>query len=888
MNRQPPSLGRALLRLARLGDRRDQYDADLRELFDARAVQHGDRHARRRYVGDVASVLIRSWSPVRTSPRSLPLNFMRSVVQDLRFGFRLARRQTGVMLLSVAGMALAIGIDTAFYSLVHANFQPLGVAHPERAVTVSQRLARTAHGGFVVQVDWTYADYLQLRDHVRQMTLEAYETVNDRLSDPTHAVDVPVMVSYVSGGFFSTFGGTSELGRPIAPFDDTLASPPVAVLSDGVWRADFGGDRSILGRTVMVAGSPVTIVGVAAPQFTGLRPGFQAPAVWIALGAASRIDAWLAPYGPSSREYVGVVGELAPGVDRSVAEAEASVVAAALPPAPGGHARASEPANVEPASKPLSVAEALQAAILLGMFASVLVIACANIANVLLASAARRQNEIASRLALGATRARIVRQLLTESLAIGLVAGGCGFQIAVWAVPLLTRLMMVPAGVDVVPDWGVFWFAVASSVLAGVGSGLAAARHGARGDVVSALKGVARGAFDRRPQRARSLLLALEAAVCAALLIVGSLFGRALLRELRSDYGFDDAHFATVSLYVPKDHEGTRLPAFYAGARERLRSLPSVRDVSLVLTPPFARMYLPATLQHEGRRVDVLENRTSANYFREMALAPLRGRTFTDEEERARAPVALVSARVAQTLWGSADPMGAWLEPAGRSLSADVDLSKVQVIGVVRDVVVRPSDPGLGAIYLPIQPDDLKGSAVLWVHTRDDPSAGVRAMRDVVSGLSPDLRVGVTPALDGLEAQLKQAKSGATLVGILGAFGLLLAVFGVFGVTTFVVGQRMPELSVRLALGASPSALVGMLVRETLRPVAVGLAVGVTGTILLDRPLASLVVLSGISPRDPASVATAVLVLASTAVMAALLPALRVARIDPARVLREG
>jgi hypothetical protein len=369
---------------------------------------------------------------------------------------------------------------------------------------------------------------------------------------------------------------------------------------------------------------------------------------------------------------------------------------------------------------------------------------------------------------------------------------------------------------------------------------------------------------------------------------MAALFGRSLLHSASRDLGFDPERVAAVRIRVPNDRQGTRVAEYYAPAVERALSLPGVENVAVAAFTPFGSSWQPTWLQRDGRRITVLQNRTSADYFKTMGIEVVRGRTYTSDEVRRIAPVGVITAKLAQDLWGSSDPIGGTLERVGhRSASEAVDLSTVNIIGVVGDVLsARLSEPEAGTVYLPLLAIDTRGSAQLVVRTAGPASAARLPLQEAIGALDPSLHVTVDLTADAFNRQLDPVRTIASLASGLGALALGLAVVGMFGVTTFVVGQRLTEVSIRMAIGATGADILQLLLRDSLRPVFIGGMAGLGLSLIAGQFMAS--VLYGISPRDPIAIATAIAVLVPAATGAVLVPTRRAARVDPARVLRQG
>ena len=460
---RPPLLGRMLLRLRRLGERRDEIETDLQELFFERVAERGRWRAALRHVVDAGSLWIhREWSPLRTvAPRSRRGG---GVLLDMKFAVRIFRRQFGVVSVTVGGLALAIGATTVIFGYLNAvMLRPFGGSASSSVVTVSEI---SAAGGRAVW--WRHADYLQLREGVDLVGLEAYMRHEAPLGD---AAVEKVRVTLVSGGYFETFGIRATIGRVLTAADDAASAPRAVVVNHGFWRGRLGGDESIIGETVRLMGTPFTVVGVIEPEFAG--PLVYAPAFWAPLALAVGDPAWMREPGGGMR--VEVIGRLADGAAREQAEAEVSVLVAGLAverlgSEDGRDVRARLEVIDDRLSDPVLRGVL---AIVMSILGLVLVIACTNVANLLLAGAISRRREVGLRLALGASRWRVVRQLLTESVMLSVLSGGLGLLLAYWFLPIFAALIEVEPTTHVALDTRVYGFLAVSTLLAGIVVGLA-------------------------------------------------------------------------------------------------------------------------------------------------------------------------------------------------------------------------------------------------------------------------------------------------------------------------------------------------------------------------------------------------------------------------------
>jgi predicted permease len=875
---QPPRLAVLLARLRRRGARAREIEADLRELFEARSAERGVRYARRAYWRDALSLWTHP-SPAtltRPMPDAAPQHWrLDTMWQDIVFAGRLFRRQPATVALTVAGLALAIGLATAVFSLLNAAaLRPLGVADPDASVNVWH----TWRGG--ASTGWPYAEYLRAREATRLSTLEGWIRDAAPLGLTSAEVLAPsTPVHLVTGGTFSTFGLRTSLGRGLTPDDDRAGGPVVAVVSHAFWRHRLGGDPSILGRRVYFFGEPAIVVGVADRSSTG--PAVDVPAFWVPLAPAQAIWSYHGPFHPGSPAPISVRARVTPGVPLAQAEAELSAIVAGLPPV-SGELKPGTRVQFQPADNRYVREMGIIIGVVMTAVALVLLLACANVANLLLASAASREREIGVRLALGAGRLRIVRQLLTESLTVAAIGGLLGLLAAIWLLPVLTTLAQAPDTLDVAPDWRVYGFALLATLAAGIGAGLAPAKYGTRGQLLAALAGDSAQAGERPKGRwLRSGLVSTQATASILLLVLTALLARAAVEAHRIDLGFDaDRIVSVMPGFGHANYDAARTAKYWNVALERVRALPGVSGAALVEHSPLGDSRRPTTWQREGRPFTVHENRTSAEYFATAGIRLVRGRAYSPDEVRDGAPVTVISESLARAVWGGADPIGQTLASATKSAS------QARVVGVAADTISsRLVEGPPHTIYRPLAGDDVVFGRIV-VRTDGEVSAIVRPLRDVVHAIDPALSVSVQPVRGFLDRQLAQARALAALAALGGGLALALALIGIFGVTTFVVSQRMREVGIRIAIGATARDVVRLLLRDALQPVVFGLALGLLGALAGGRIIAG--ALYGVSPRDPVAIAAAVAVLLIAAALAVLVPARRAARIDPVAILRQG
>ena len=880
-----------------------EVQADLHELFAGRRSDRGAIHAHWRLYHDVASLWLQPRSVVRTAtpdPRSrlrqgygaqTTLALLHDARVDLRYAVRLFVRQPAILLLTIVGLSLGLGIATAAFSIMNAAaLRGEGLVDPNRAPGVLRTTDRS------VWTAWKYDEFLRLREGATRMQVEAVLT--DAAAARTGSADADgpsVGVAFVSGGFFAATGGRMTLGRPLEAADERHVGPPPVVVSFAFWTSRLNRDPAVVGRTIWIGRTAATVVGVA-------ERGFAVPntrLLWMPLTAYGDVYA-MHPSAPSPRAGdpatpvkrtpdmgIQVFGRLLPGVTLTEAEAQLSGVAAGLP----GDALASDSplrVRLDPHAGlgRMSSSDALSIAVFVfAVIALVLLLACANVATVLISTAITREREMGVRAALGASRWRIVRQLVTESLALGAIAAAIGLVFAYWALPMIGTMIEAPAGTDFAPDLNVYLFLGIVTLATGVGAGLAPAWHGRGADLLTPLKG--EGARQNRmaPRRLRSMLVMTQAAVSVLLIVVATLFVRATFRAATIDVGFDAAGLYAVSpgLGDAVDDDGAGIRNFWARATSELQAVPGIAAVTLAELTPFDGLTRTSITREEPARV-VHFNGTRAEYFETIGLRTLAGRTYTSDEVAARAPVALVSQSLARAYWPDQSPLGQMLPqeiPIAESSTRPV------VIGVVADAITaRLHERNAFAIYEPIDPGSERFAQLMirvapgTVGVIDQASQRLRSI-----DLQADVRI--TSVAARLQQEASRPRMLAALTGIVGLIAIVLCVIGLYGLTASVVGQRAREMGVRIAMGAEPRDLLRLLMWDSLRPVVLGLAVGAGAALLASRVVVA-AMFFGVSPQDPMAFVAAAVILLAAALLAVLVPTRRAAAVDAAFVLRRS
>ncbi|HET9985917.1 MAG TPA: ABC transporter permease [Longimicrobiales bacterium] len=818
---------------------------------------------------------------------------MESLFREVRFALRALVKRPGFTAVAVLTLGLGLGANLSIFSLVDAVLlrPPAAVRAPERLVSVwTSDFSGPRYGAS------SYPDYEAIAAATDAFAGVAASSPRP-LSLAGAASSERIFGEMVSGNYFDVLGVRPALGRFFLPEEAGAAGGhPVVVLGWGLWQRAFGGARDVIGRTVRLSGVPLTVVGVAPPGFRGSVRGL-ALEVWVPFSA----DRTLLDFGPDERGNRGlfVTARMRPGVTVAEAQARLDLLARQL-----HSAYPQEWTDVKSQPRVLTaVPERLSRvppmargpvvgfmALLMAVVGIVLLIACANVANLLLARATGRQREVAIRLALGATRRRLVRQLLVESLLLALGGGALGVLIARWTTALLAGFhppIDIPLALDLRVDGAVLGFGLLLAVATAVAFGLAPALRATRPDLVPALKdeGPTVRAAGRR-FGLRNLLVVGQVAGSLVLLVAGSLFLRTLRQATHIDAGFDPENLLLVAFDLSTErYDAARAADFYDRLEERVGALPGVRAVSLAERVPlglnFARrgLVIEGYEKQPGEDMEQAFNVVGANYFRTMGTRLVRGRAI-DARDREGAPLAVVvNESFARRFWPGADPLGkriGWEGPEGRM---------AEVVGVARDGKYRSlAEEPRPYFYIAAAQAGLR-DLTLHARTAGDPRALVPAVRAAVRELAPGLPIAnLTTLREQVAVSLLPQRLAAAVLGVLGALALLLAVVGLHGVVAYAVSLRTRELGIRVALGARPADIRRMVVLDGMRLFTIGAALGLGLALATSRLLRGF--LLGGDGADPVAFLVPPLLLAAVALLAAYLPARRATRVDPVEALR--
>jgi predicted permease len=808
------------------------------------------------------------------------------LTSDLRYSIRSLLKSPGLTVAAILSLGLGIGANTTIFSWVQAVLlRPIpGASDPGSLVipAMENRDGQTRA--------WSYPNYQDLHDRA---TLVDYVGQDDQtLSIVVDGTAERAWGGLVSGNFFEVMGVRAAAGRVFTRQDDvTPGGHPVMVLSYAYWQRRFAGRADIVGQQVTVNNVPVTVIGVAQEGFLGSFLGVST-AAWLPMMmqrevmGGDRLNA-------RGNGWMQSIGRLKPGVSKAQAQAEATAIMAALESEYRAQNDGRRLRIVEPWEAPFGAATALKPILLVlsVLVVLVLVIACANVANLLLSKAVGRRREVAVRLSLGASRGRLVRQLLTESMALAVVAGTLGVVMAYWTMDVIMAFVPpidIPIDLGLRMDQTTLLFALAVSVVTGVLFGLAPALQASKPDTIHALKEEGtRGSGGRTGQRLRNALVVAQVAVCLVMLVGAMLFLRSFREARTLSPGFEVAHAATASVDLfPSGYLGERSHDFRRRAVAAVEALPGVTSAAFTNRIPLVvgnsssmGIGVEGYAPRENEEIVINYTVVGPRYFETLGIPLREGREFSAVETPTSPRVIIINESMARRYW-----------PEGKALGGRIRMGEntLEVIGIAGDtkyssLTERPTPQ----LFYPLAQSNAS-TVRLIARTSGDPAALVGGLRDAFRALDANLPVyDARTVQEHMQGALFVQRMAADLLGAMGVLALVLAAIGLYGVIAYAVNQRTQEMGIRLALGASPGSLLGMIVGQGMTLTATGLVVGLVlalgafGSIGAMRSL-----LPGISPLDPVTFVAVPLVLALIALVASWIPARRAGRIDPLVALR--
>jgi len=819
---------------------------------------------------------------------------MDNLWQDLRYGLRTFIKQPGFTAVAVVTLALGIGANTAIFSLIDAVLlKLLPVKDPAQLVA----LAATSAGG--QGLGFSYPMFQDLRERSQVFAgILAYDGVTLNLSESGQTDRVTGEL--VSGHYFSVLGVKPLLGRVFSADDDrSPGAHPVAILSYQFWQRRFSSDPTVVGKTIHLSGYPFTVVGISPPGFFGVEVG-ASPAVWVPMMMQPQVSGLSGRLSDRLRMrnnfWVKIMARLKPGVSEQQAQVATELLCQQInQEAPGMVPKLrdfllQQHVQVRPASKGWSSLRnqfKQPLLILMGMVGLVLAVACANVANLLLARAAARQKEIAVRLALGASRFRLVRQLLTESVLLSLCGALLGLLFALWGTDLLLNLVsQARFTLEVHPDWRVLSFNLSIAVLTGMLFGLAPAIQATRPDLMTALKHEVPAVLGGGSRfELRKILVVSQVAVSLLLLVGAGLFVRTLQNLKGVDLGFKADKVLLLSVnpglnaYTPVQVRG-----FYAQLLDRVSALPGVQSASLTDMPLLAGAWVDGVSvegyqARPGQDMSTTAKKVEPKFFETMGISLLAGRDFGAEDGPDAPKVAIINETFARAFWGHENPIG-------RRIGVGSKPDR-EIIGVIKDTKYRDlKEQTQRTVYVPFaQAEAVSAERTLHVRTAGDPKNLIAAIRHEVQTLDQNLPVyGVRTYTELVAESMSQERIIATLSSFFGLLALLLASIGLYGVMAYAVVRRRREIGIRIALGAQARDVLKLVVGQGIRLTLIGVAIGLGAAFALTRLIKSL--LFGVGVTDPTTFVVISLLLTLVALLACYLPARRATRVDPMVALR--
>ena len=797
---------------------------------------------------------------------------METLLRDIRYGFRSLLKRPGFTAIALVALALGIGANTAIFSLVNAVvLQPLPYAQPDRLVWAWGKFP----GGNRASV--SPADYLDFRAHNK--TFEQF-AASFGMSMPVNLTGggepQRLTASVVTGNYFDAFGVTPALGRGFSLDNERPGNDQVAVLSHALWQKRFGGNPDIVNQRITLDGKSFEVIGVMGEDVR--FP--QKVELWVPINFEASPDMKV-----RAAHFIRPIGRLKPGVTLAQAQADTDAIAAQLeqqyPESNRGWSL-----RLESLHERLVGSSRTTLFILFGAVGFVLLIACTNVANLLLVRAASRQREIALRTAVGASRGRIVRLLITESLLLALMGGGLGALVAVWGIDLLVTLSTgsIPVTADVKIDTTVLAFTLVTSLVTGLLFGLVPALRTMNVNLTDALKDGGRTSSEGALRnRTRSLLVVFESAVAVILLVGAGLLVRSLIALQHTNPGFEANSVLTMRVDLPRAKYDTRekTAGFFQDLETRIGGLPGVEVVGMITELPLSGQANDAPFTVEGsatpdQKFGADFRRVNQNYFQSLRIPLLRGRDFTEQEVRQSENVVVVSQQLVDTVFPNEEPLG-------KRLMTVLDDKPFEIIGVVGDIRHRSLEfAPYAAMYMPTR---AHGGTNVVIRTQGDPLSLVPVVRGVVQAIDPDQPIaGIRTMDEWVDTSTSTPRYRTTLLALFAALAMILAATGIYGVMSYSVAQRTHEIGVRMALGARRIDVLRLVVGQGMLLVVIGLAIGLAGAIALTRVLSTL--LFGVTAKDPLTFVAVAALLSVVALIACYIPARRATKVDPLEALR--
>jgi len=809
-----------------------------------------------------------------------------TLIADIRYSFRSLLKNPGLTLAAILSLGLGIGANTTIFTWVQAVlFRPIPLAADPSSIRIAAMENREGQSR-----SWSYPNFVDFRDRTKMLDVVAQD-------DQTFSIAVDDTAerawgAVVSGNYFEVMGIRPAAGRFFTAKDDvTPGGHPVAVLSYANWQRRFAGDPAVIGKQVTINNTPITIIGVAPEGFIGSFLGVSS-AAWVPMAMQKEMMGGDRMNQRGNGWFQSIV-RMKPGVSQAQAQAEASSIMAQLEQEYKDFNDGRRLRIVQTWEAPFGAGTVL--APLLGVLsvlvALVLVIACANVANLLLSKAVSRRREVAVRLSLGASRMRLIRQLLTESFLLAIVAGITGVVMAYWTMDVIMAFVPpvdMPIDLGLRMDTTTLLFALGVSMGTGLIFGLAPALQASSNQTITALKEEGRsGSGGRTTGRLRSALVVSQVAVCLVLLVGATLFLRSFIAAQSLSPGFDASHVVTASMDMfPSGYTGDRHREFQRRALEAVQAIPGVQSASFGSRLPLGfggnnstSIGVEGYVPRENEEVVINYSTIGPKYFETMGIPIRQGREYNDTDTLQSPRTLVINESMAKRYW-----------PEGKALGGKIRLGQnlAEVVGIVADSKYNSiNERPLAQLFFPMARSEVS-TLRLFVKAAGDPGPMVADVRNAIRGIDATLPVYDARTLnEHMQIEVFAQRMAANLLGAMGVLALLLAAIGLYGVMAYAVSQRTQELGIRLALGASPGSLLGMIVGQGMKLTMIGLAIGLAialgafGSIGAVRTL-----LPGISPMDPITFVTVPIVLGSIALLASWIPGRRAGKVDPLVALR--